>query len=630
MRWVFDTTMLRIVFLFIWLSVYLQTGSATGGDPADPQSLTELQSRIDSLVREESIPGAAVALVSKDSIIWIGTFGLAHVASGRPVTENTHFCLGSCTKSFVGLGFLQLVEEGKIDLNTRVKDIAPEIAIDNPWEDTYPVRVVHLLEHTAGFDDMHLNWFYFTGPALPLQRALEIKADLRKVRWPPGTRVGYSSPGYTLAGYILGRVAGQRYEDYLKQAVLEPMGMITSTIGRAAENTQLLAAGYGNNREPIPYWYDYDEPAGAMNSSITEMALFVRCMLNRGRAGTEQVIAAELIDRVGKPTTTLAARAGLAAGYSFGITTRFRDTLKAYGHGGAVPGFFADYAWYPDHSLGYVVLLNEFGSIYHDDIFDLVQGYLTRDMRATSVPAVPVPAKRLETYCGYYEPRSPRMQLFEFAEIMFNGRTILLENDTLYEQDFMSEKKPLIPVSQKLFRRANHPQASRVFTVLPDGGMMYATTGSYYEKTAGWKPILYRLLFFGALLVMVSAIAYAVFWIPVHLYKKLKNIGTRSPYLRMRIIPLFAVGSLVLGFIAVADQTILELGQPTVRNVLFFLCTLIFAGLSVLSLFIAGRSVFHPVKKTARVYAVLLSSVCLGMTLYLGYWGLIGLRLWAY
>jgi len=593
------------------------------------QSIEKLRANFDSLMKERSIPGGAFAIVSKDSI-WIGTYGFANLKTGEPVTENTHFRIGSCTKSFLGLGFLKLIQEDKIDLNTPVRDIAPEIEIRNPWQDTHPVRVVHLLEHTAGFDDSHLNWFYFEGPVISLKRALEIKADLRRVRWQPGTRVSYSSPGYTLAGYVMQKVCGQKYEDYIKQTVLDPIGMRTSTIGRANESKQLLSLGYGKNNKPLPYWYDYDEPAGAMNSSVKEMALFVQFLLNRGRVGEKQILSSELLDRAGKPTTTLAAKAGLKAGYSFGVTTRLVHGLKGYGHGGLVPGFYAEYAYNHDCGLGWVVLLNQFGRIIYDDIIDEVESFSVCEVDTTSFPSTQVPEKQLRAYCGYYEPRSPRMKLFAFMEILFAGTKILFENDMLYQKDFMGDKKPLIPVSENLFRKPDEPEASRVFTRTPDGRMVYATRGSYYEKTAGWKSLVYPNLFLGAMIIMLSSVAYAVFWIPLHLFKRRRKVDVRSKYLRMRTVPLLAVLSLLLGIMIVADQTLLEFGQMTVRNVVFFISTLIFAGLSVLSLFTSYRSFFRPVKNTARIYAVILSLTCFGMTIFLGYWGIICLRLWAY
>jgi CubicO group peptidase (beta-lactamase class C family) len=629
--------MKHLLFLLIGILILnvfnlINCGAATAREiHSDNPSWSDLKTDLDSIMNEISTPGAAVAIVSADSIIWIGTFGFANLETGEPVTEKTHFCIGSCTKSFIGLGFLKLLDEGRIDLNMPVKDIAPEIEVDNPWENTHPVRIIHLLEHTAGFDDSHPNWFYFEGPVLSLRRALEEKAHLRKVRWPPGTRYSYSSAGFVLAGYILEKVSGQRYEDYVKQNLLEPTGMRTSTIGSSEECRRLLAVGYDRDTKPFPVWYDYDEPAGAMNSSIKEMALFVQFLLNRGAVGKAQIISGDQFNRIGKPSSTLAAEAGLESGYSFGIGTSYRAGAKWLSHGGAVPGFLAEYSLSLDDGLGYVMLQNSFDLSFYDDMFTRVRSYVNSHVDSVIPPLSPkVETSVLETYYGYYEPRSPRLELTAFAEILTGGVTISFENDTLYTQGFMEDKTPLIPVSQNLFRQPWHPEASSVFVKAFNGGMIYASRGSYYERTSIWKIYLYRVLVFGAVIIMLSSIAYSLFWIPAHIYKKLKHKENRSKYIRMRLIPLLAVLSLVLGTMKMGDQTILELGILTVINVIFFVSTLIFAALSTLSLLTTYRSFFKPVKMAARVYAVLLSSACFGMTLYLSYWGVTGLRLWAY
>lgn len=626
----FITGALLNVLLF-WPLAHSQNNGNSAEQTSVIQTIEDLSSDLDSIMNEISTPGAAVAIVSPDSIIWIGAFGFANLETGERVTGNTHFCIGSCTKSFTGLGFLKLLDEGRINLNTPVREIAPEIEIDNLWEDIYPVRVIHLLEHTAGFDDSHPNWFYFKGPVLSLRRALEKKAHLRRVRWQPGTRFSYSSAGFVLAGYILEKVSGQRYEDYLKQILLEPIGMRTSTVGSSEECRRLLAVGYDRDTKPFPVWYDYDEPAGAMNSSIKEMALFVQFLLNRGAVGNAQIISDDLFNRIGKPSSTLAAETGLESGYSFGIGTSYRGGAKWLSHGGAVPGFLAEYSVSLDNGLGYVVLQNSFDLSFYDDVFTRVRSYVNSHVDSVIPPPSPlVSASVLDTYCGYYEPRNPRLQLVGFVDILTGGVTILCEHDTLYTQGFMEDKIPLIPVSKDLFRRPWHPEASRVFARIFDGGMVYSSKGSYYERTSVWKIYLYRFLVFGAVIIMISSIAYSLFWIPVHIYKKIRHRDNRSKYISMRLIPLLAVLSLILGTLKMGDQTILEFGQMTVLNVIFFASTLLFAVLSTLSLLTAYRSFHKPVKTVARVYAVLLSLACFGMTLYLGYWDVIGLRLWAY
>jgi CubicO group peptidase (beta-lactamase class C family) len=622
-----------VIVYTISIFCYAQVRGNEERSPKIPQSIEELKIRIDRILNETNIPGAAVAIVSTDSIIWIGTFGFANRETGERVTENTHFCLGSCTKSFTGLGFLKLLDEGRIDLSVPVREIAPEIEIDNPWQDTDPVRIVHLLEHTAGFDDGHPNWFYFEGPSIPLKSALKIKAHLREVRWRPGTRFGYSSPGFTLAGYVLEKVSNQPYQNFMKQAILNPIGMKTSTIGSSEDCRRSLAVGYDKEAKPYPTWYDYDEPAGALNSSIKEMAVFVRFMLNRGAVGEDQIISRDSFDRIGKPETTLAALAGLRTGYSFGIRTKYRHGAKWYGHGGAVPGFITEYAYNLDHGLGFVVMQNSFDILFNDEIFSVVWDYMDSLVKPSPPPQpVSLSANQLNAYCGYYEPGNPSMKIMGFADNLTGGLSVFCENDKFYTKGFMDTKQVYVPVTEKLFRRPQDPEATAVFTVNSEGGMIMATRGSYYEKTSKWKPVVYRIFVFGALIIMISSIVYSLFWIPVHVYKKIKKLDSRSKYIRMRLIPLFALLSLAIGITVLigAEPTILELGQKTTPNVIFFISTWLFAGLSALSLLVSIKGFFKPVKKSDCIYAFIVSLACFAMALYLYYWDVIGLRLWAY
>jgi CubicO group peptidase (beta-lactamase class C family) len=596
-----------------------------------PITVGELNTRIDSLLKKHKIPGFGFALVSEDSILGMASIGLAHIETGEPVTENTLFRVGSCTKSFLGLGFLKLIDEGKIDINTPVRQIVPEIEIYNPWRDTHPVRIVHLLEHTAGFDDIHMNSLYNEkDPEMPLKEALRAKAQLRKVRWQPGTRRAYSSPGYTLAGYILEKITGRRYEDYLKEVILEPVGMTTSSFRYTEEVKQLIATGYGDNLEPFPFFDGYDRPASSLNSSTREMALFVQFLLNGGRVGEVQIIDEALMDRLGTHTTTIASEAGLRGGYSFGVGVRFQDGFKWFGHSGGGPGFIAKYAYTKESGLGYAVLANTFNISGFEEISRFVQRYLIQDIDPPAKPSIQVSGDQIEKYSGYYEMLSSRQQLVGFLDILLGGITISFENDTLYQVEFMGSKEALIPVSPSSFRKSDEPEASRIFTLSPEGNRVFATLGDYYEKTGIWKPYAYRALVFSSLVVMVSAILYMFFWVPAHLYKKLKKKGNRSKYVRMRVIPLLAILSLTFGIFIVSNQPLITIGHKTVHNMIFYVSTLLFAGLSFLSLVFAIISFNKPVKMIASIYAFILSLSCLGMTLYLGYWGIIGLRIWAY
>ena len=172
--------------------------------------------------------------------------GYANLETKTPVNENTIFGVGSITKSFIGLAFLQLVEEGRVNLQTPVKEIVPDIDIDNPWEKTDPVRIVHLLEHTSGFNDINFNDYYLNGdPEIPLREALKVSSNSRKVRWRPGSICSYSSENYAVAGYVLEKITGEKFEDYLRKNIFEPLGMTESTFLQTPENQKLFAQGSG-------------------------------------------------------------------------------------------------------------------------------------------------------------------------------------------------------------------------------------------------------------------------------------------------------------------------------------------------------------------------------------------------
>lgn len=621
-----------LLILLIFSTICYSQTNAVSVDKSDiPQTIDEMKMKVDSLLKKYKIPGIGIALVSKDSIIWTGASGVSNIETGEPVTINTLFRVGSCTKSFLGLGFLKLVEEGKIDLNTPVKKIAPEIEIDNPWEEIHPVRIVHLLEHTAGFDDIHANALNNQeDPEMPLKQALDLKASARRVRWKPGTRYSYSSPGYTLAGYILEKVTGNKYEDYIKDAILDPIGMISSTLRYSDANIQLLAAGYMNNNEPVPFFEGYDRPSSSLITSTQEMALFIKFLLNSGKAGGNQIINEDYFDRIGKPTTTVAAQAGLINGYSYGIGVRFQDGFKWYGHSGGGPGCIAKYSYSKEAGLGYAIMSNTFSISEFGKISELIQSYLIRNVTTNPEKVAKISDRDLEKYIGYYEAHSPRQQLTAFLDILVGGITISFENDTLYQQSFTGTKKALIPVSSYMFRSSNEPEASCIFAETSEGDIVFATINSYYEKTGEWKPIVYRTVVFGALIVMFSEVIYAIFWVPIRLYKTILKKEKRTGYLRMRIVPFLAVASLVLGIIIVSNQSLVTIGQMTLNNIIFFISTLLFAGLSILSLVISFISFKKPVGKIASVYAVIVSLACFGMMLYLGFWGIIGLRIWAY
>ena len=216
-----------------------------------------------TVLSDTGVPGAGLALVRMSGVEWAGGVGLADRDRKTPVTADTHFRAGSISKSFIASAIVQLYLDDEIDLDTPVSEIAPEIHIDNAWEPAHPVRVIHLLQHTAGFDDMHFNEMYNVSdpPDMPLEDVLKINPASRVVRWQPGTRMAYSNPGYTIAAYLIEKITGEKYEDRIAEKIFKPAGMPTSSFVLTKDDEAILAKGYRDRTgPPVPYSQIYLRP----------------------------------------------------------------------------------------------------------------------------------------------------------------------------------------------------------------------------------------------------------------------------------------------------------------------------------------------------------------------------------
>src|SRR5205823_13436981 len=265
---------MRRIFLPIIVSCFLACGLAISAAPQTepekeglphPKTLEELQQAMRDVVEKNHLTGAGVALVSHGQLLWCGGIGKADLAANRDVTCDTEFRAGSISKTFVALALLKLEEEGRINLYARLQDVAPEIPLKNRWASSNPVRIVNLLEHTAGFDDMEFSEVYnrHDRPDYPLLDVFKHFQEPQNVRWPPGTRFSYSNPGYGIVGYLIERVTAQPFDAYIQKNILAPLEITVGDFRLTDANRAALAQGYeGNPPRAVPYKNIYLRPAG--------------------------------------------------------------------------------------------------------------------------------------------------------------------------------------------------------------------------------------------------------------------------------------------------------------------------------------------------------------------------------
>src|SRR6266498_4543442 len=316
-------------------------GNSFGADnESGPKSIPELRVAIESVLNEFKTPGAAAAIVSRVKVEWLEGIGKADVAANQPVTAETLFRIGSVSKSFAALAALKLQEEGRLKLTDTMRQWVPEVAFTNPWEATDPVCLVHLMEHTTGFDDIHFREYALNDPTpISLPDALAFGASSRVSRWRPGSRMAYCNSGPAVLAAVIEKVSGRRFEDYVQEHFFNPLHMDTASYFYMPEVEQRLTRLYRSDGvTTYPYWHIAFRSSGAVNASAKDMANYVRFYLQRGRREGAALLKDSSIERMEMTETLPSAKLGHVAGYGLYNYAICEGPFVFRGHGGGVMG----------------------------------------------------------------------------------------------------------------------------------------------------------------------------------------------------------------------------------------------------------------------------------------------------
>jgi CubicO group peptidase (beta-lactamase class C family) len=444
--------------------------------------LEPLLDAIEAKRLEYGVPGVGVAIVSRDEVLWVGGFGVTDLETRQPVTADTVFRIGSVTKMFTALGLMMLSEGEKLRLNGPVREVAPDAPYTNPREETHPITIAQLLEHTAGLQDLTKEEFEHSDPKpLTLEEGLAFRPESRTVRWKPGLHAVYSNSGYGLAGYVLQTVAGMRYEDFIVERIFRPLGMASSGFFLDEQTAAHLATGYDTDAMTrLPYWHLLLRPFGGINSTPRDMASFVRFLLNEGRVAEQSLVRPESIARMEVPLTSLAARSGLLYGYGLGNNQKFRKGVLFNGHGGDGDGYLSQLGYNRDTGMGYFVAINAFRHRALSEIRREVESWIIRDLDVPPPPAAArVSDETLLRYVGHYDLAAWRFPWTTREAVKKMAMRVTLEKGVLYTQ-VGNDKQELVPVTVQQFRRRGEPTATCAFVEDVDGTL-------YFEEDDSWR-----------------------------------------------------------------------------------------------------------------------------------------------
>nr|QRD81070.1 lipolytic protein [uncultured bacterium] len=269
------------------------------------QSWQALCEFVGQIQQKSGVPGVAVGVYYQGETAAQG-FGVTNAAHPLPVTDTTLFQIGSITKTFTGTLIMRLVEEGKLALDTPVRQIVPDFRVADETASAQ-VQVHHLLTHLSGWEG---DLFLDTGPGDDaLKRYVAAMAEQPQVA-PIGAHWSYNNSGFSLLGYLIEQVTGKTFEAVLKEWVLDPLGMEHAFIEPSDVMTHRFAVGHsvtGDGAEVLRPWplTRATRPAGGLICHVQDLLRYARFHLGAPDVAKSPVISAESVKQMRTPQVTV-------------------------------------------------------------------------------------------------------------------------------------------------------------------------------------------------------------------------------------------------------------------------------------------------------------------------------------
>ena len=360
----------------------------------------------DEELRSSKTPGAAVAVVVGDRVVFSHGYGVASADTGAPVTPDMLFRLGSTTKMFTASAVVGLSIEGKLDLNAPV---ARYIAgLD---ETIGRLTANQLLSHTSGLHD-EAPMFGSHDEAALGKGIHGWKADFLFTE--PGRIYSYSNPGFWLAGYLAESVSGKPYADVIEQRLFGPLGMKSSTLRPTMAMTFPLAQGHEvQDGKPVVIRPAADNaaswPAGSIFSSSLDLSRFVIAFMNDGNVDGKQAVPAEQIAIMTKPRASIP---GSEARYGYGLELATRRGVRWVEHAGSRAGYGSLIRMAPERKFAVIITANRTGSSMPKLAEAISEAMLPLEPEVHSDPAThALTAEELKRSAGVYANGPSRVHL---------------------------------------------------------------------------------------------------------------------------------------------------------------------------------------------------------------------------
>ena len=346
---------------FVFFSRAQTVNQANSNVAASQKKYRATIEMLDAFVRREladkQLPGVAVALVDGSQIVWQQGYGFSDSQAKTPITADTVFRVGSVSKLFTDIAVMQQVERGKLDLDAPVTKYLPDFKPRNSFGK--PITPRQLMSHRSGLvrEPPVGNYFDSTAPSL----AETVKSlNQTALVYAPETHTKYSNAGIATVGYVLEKTQKQPFADYLKRALLAPVGMRNSSFKPTPEITKNLARAqmwtvFGKTFD-APRFELGIAPAGSMYTTIGDLAGFASALFAADNDAPGAILKKETLEKMWTPQF---AAPDQKSGFGLGFAVSELDGHRQVGHGGAIYGFSTQLSVLPDDKLGVVVVATE-------------------------------------------------------------------------------------------------------------------------------------------------------------------------------------------------------------------------------------------------------------------------------
>lgn len=329
----------------------------SGDEGAVKAYLTEL---IRHEMRKSDVPGLSIAIVDDQRVVWSQGFGYADQERRIPASSVTIYRVGSISKLFTDIAAMQLVEQGKLNIDRPVQSYLPNFSIKERSGTSAEITPRMLMTHHAGLPRDILKGFMTTEPEPFCDGVGKLQDEYAD--YPPGHTFSYSNVGVTVLGCVVQQVGGEPFSNRMKREVLVPMGMMAATFETGVSASDLMAKGYQGGVLAIEPSLR-DVPAGGLNASVVDMAQFMRTVFSGGVHDGHSILQAETIAEMLRPQNLdVPLDMNFQVGLGWMLSTLGRNTIEGGGvvahHAGATRLFHSQLYILPEHKLGVVVLAN--------------------------------------------------------------------------------------------------------------------------------------------------------------------------------------------------------------------------------------------------------------------------------